>query len=194
MHRILITINLLLLIALGYFAKDDLIDYFDRSPAPTSIPISKKEIAIEAVFSPNLGATKKIIEEIAKAKKSILVAAYSFTSSDLAKALLKAKECGVLIKLILDKSQVSQKYSSSRFFINQGFLVKIDSKHAIFHNKFMIIDEKTVITGSFNFTKAAENKNAENLLIIRNNPELAKLYTENWLIHWNHSVVVNEIK
>jgi len=62
----------------------------------------------------------------------------------------------------------------------------IDSKHAIAHNKIMIIDKETVITGSFNFTKAAEEKNAENLLIIRNK-DLANVYMENWYKHKEHS-------
>jgi len=60
------------------------------------------------------------------------------------------------------------------------------AKHAIVHNKVMIIDGATVITGSFNFTKAAEEKNAENLLIIRD-PGLAKFYMENWERHRVHS-------
>ena len=64
--------------------------------------------------------------------------------------------------------------------------MKIDSAHAIAHNKVMIIDGETVITGSFNFTKAAEDKNAENLLVIRDKP-LAEKYTKNWLDHERHS-------
>jgi phosphatidylserine/phosphatidylglycerophosphate/cardiolipin synthase-like enzyme len=62
----------------------------------------------------------------------------------------------------------------------------IDAKHAIAHNKIMIIDKATVITGSFNFTKAAEEKNAENLLIITSK-ELAKIYLDNWQKHREHS-------
>ncbi|RTL10801.1 MAG: phospholipase D family protein, partial [Neisseriaceae bacterium] len=93
---------------------------------------------------------------------------------------------------ILDKSQISQKYSSSTFFTNQGFDLRIDVKHAIYHDKVMIIDDKTVITGSFNFTKAAETKNAENLLVLRNNPELAKLYAQDWWYNWKLAVPRNE--
>jgi phosphatidylserine/phosphatidylglycerophosphate/cardiolipin synthase-like enzyme len=59
---------------------------------------------------------------------------------------------------------------------------------AIAHNKIIIVDEKIVLTGSFNFSKAAEERNAENLLII-NNPEIAKLYIENWGKHREHSEV-----
>jgi phosphatidylserine/phosphatidylglycerophosphate/cardiolipin synthase-like enzyme len=64
--------------------------------------------------------------------------------------------------------------------------VKIDAAHAIAHNKVIVIDEEIVITGSFNFTKAAEEKNAENLLVIRDK-KLAERYTENWQEHERHS-------
>ena len=106
----------------------------------------------------------------------------------LAKALLEAKKRKVSVKILLDKSQLTQNYSSSTFFANQGFELRIDVKHRIYHNKVMIIDDTTVITGSFNFTKSAETRNAENLLIILCNPQLAQLYTANWEHHWNQSI------
>jgi phosphatidylserine/phosphatidylglycerophosphate/cardiolipin synthase-like enzyme len=88
-----------------------------------------------------------------KAKSTILVQAYSFTSAPIVKALLNAHKRGVKVEVILDKSQKTQKYSSATFLYNQGIPVKIDAQHAIAHNKVMIIDGETVITGSFNFTK-----------------------------------------
>ena len=162
-----------------------------KSPPPTTL---KAIGSIQVAFSPNNGVTNMVVNAINSAKKSILVEAYSFTSKDIANSLLAAKNRGVAVNIILDKSQVSQQYSSSRFFANQGFVVKIDNKHAIFHNKVMIIDDHTVITGSFNFTKAAEAKNAENLLILNNNPELAKIYTQDWLSHWQHSINQQEFE
>jgi len=57
----------------------------------------------------------------------------------------------------------------------------------IAHNKIMIIDNATIITGSFNFTKAAEERNAENLLVLKDAPDLVKLYTENFNVHAMHS-------
>jgi phosphatidylserine/phosphatidylglycerophosphate/cardiolipin synthase-like enzyme len=109
----------------------------------------------EVYFSPHGGCTEAIIRELDKAKNTILVQAYSFTSAPLAKALLNAHKRGVKVEVILDKSQKTQKYSSATFLYNQGIPVKIDAQHAIAHNKVMIIDGETVITGSFNFTKAA---------------------------------------
>ncbi len=88
--------------------------------------------------------------------------------------------------MILDDSQRSEKYTSADFIAHASIPTLIDSKHAIAHNKFMVIDGATVITGSFNFTKAAEEKNAENLLVIRS-PELAAKYIANWQKHADHS-------
>lgn len=156
-----------------------------RSPTPTLVTAQG---TIEVAFSPNNGVTETVVKAIGEAQHTILVSAYSFTSKDIAEALLEAKKRGVNVKIILDKSQISQKYSSATFFTNQGFDLHIDVKHAIYHDKVMIIDDKTVITGSFNFTKAAETKNAENLLVLRDNPELAKLYTQDWWYNWQISV------
>jgi phosphatidylserine/phosphatidylglycerophosphate/cardiolipin synthase-like enzyme len=72
------------------------------------------------------------------------------------------------------------------FLYNSGIPTRIGTAHAIAHNKIMIIDGETVITGSFNFTKAAEEKNAENLLVIRNTVWATK-YIENWKAHADHS-------
>jgi phosphatidylserine/phosphatidylglycerophosphate/cardiolipin synthase-like enzyme len=141
---------------------------------------------VQVCFSPNAGCTDAIIKQIDDAKSEILVQAYSFTSTPIAKALLEAHKRGVNVEVILDKSQKSQKYSGATFLANSRIPTFIDSSHAIAHNKIMIIDRKIVITGSFNFTKAAESKNAENLLILQS-PELAKLYTENWYHHKEHS-------
>ena len=145
-----------------------------------------KDTSVKACFSPNGGCTEAITKEIDQAKTEILVQAYSFTSAPIAKVLVSAYKRGVKVQAILDKSQRSEKYTSATFLTNAGIPTYIDAKHAIAHNKIMIIDKATVITGSFNFTKAAEEKNAENLLII-SSKELAKQYLENWQRHREHS-------
>lgn len=134
---------------------------------------------IQVCFTPGQNCTAEINDVIDEAKKSIFVQAYSFTSAPIAAHLVAAKKRGVTVNVILDKSQKTQRYSASHFLIHQHIPCWIDYKPAIAHNKIMIIDEKEVITGSFNFTKAAQNKNAENLLIIKD-PTLAHLYLKNW--------------
>ncbi len=141
---------------------------------------------IQVYFSPDGGCTAAITNELAKAKKSILVQAYSFTSAPIAGALRDAHRRGVKVTVILDKSQRTANYSSADFLKNSGVATFIDAKHAIAHNKIMILDGATVITGSFNFSKAAEESNAENLLIIQD-PELAAKYARNWSEHLKHA-------
>jgi phosphatidylserine/phosphatidylglycerophosphate/cardiolipin synthase-like enzyme len=142
---------------------------------------------LKAFFSPNGGCTDAVVSSLGDARKSVLVQAYSFTSAPIAKALVAAKKRGVDVQVILDKSQRSEKYSGATFLANEGVPVFIDAGHRIAHNKVMVIDGQTVITGSFNFTKAAESGNAENVLLILHAPELAKRYTENWKLHLAHS-------
>lgn len=141
---------------------------------------------IKACFSPDGECTQAIVNELSNAKKSVLVQAYSFTSAPIAKAILEAQRRNVSVQVILDRSQKTDKYSSLTFLRNNGVPTFIDAKHAIAHNKVMVIDGETVITGSFNFTKAAEEKNAENLLVIRDK-KLARQYTNNWQEHRKHS-------
>jgi phosphatidylserine/phosphatidylglycerophosphate/cardiolipin synthase-like enzyme len=155
-------------------------------PFSNATELTLNNTAIQIYFSPNGDCTKAIVKEIDNAKSEILVQAYSFTSAPIAKALTDAFKRGVKVEAILDKSQRKERYTSATFISTAGIPTFIDDKHAIAHNKIMIIDRETVITGSFNFTKAAEEKNAENLLIIRNK-EIAKIYQENWEKHKEHS-------
>lgn len=142
---------------------------------------------VNAYFSPNGGCTEAIVGALNSAKSTVLVQAYSFTSAPIAKALVDSHKRHVDVQVILDKSQRSERYSSATFLANEGIPTYIDAAHRIAHNKVIIIDGKTVITGSFNFTKSAEEGNAENLLIISNAPDLAQIYTTNWKEHLGHS-------
>jgi phosphatidylserine/phosphatidylglycerophosphate/cardiolipin synthase-like enzyme len=144
--------------------------------------------SIRVYFSPNGGCTDAILSEINQAKTEILLQAYSFTSKPIAQALITAHKRGVKITAVLDKSNRTQKYSAATLLKNPGIPVFIDDQHAIAHNKIMIIDNRVVITGSFNFSLAAENKNAENLLILDDLPDLTRAYRENFQKHLRHSV------
>ena len=154
----------------------------------TPIALPQEQAVWEVYFSPRGGCTGAIIRELNRAKNTVLVQAYSFTSAPIAKALLNAHKRGVKVEVILDKSQRTQKYSSATFLYNSGIPTKIDAQHAIAHNKVMIIDGETVITGSFNFTKAAEENNAENVLVIHDK-KLTEGYTRNWQEHSQHSEI-----
>ncbi|MGV3346419.1 phospholipase D family protein [Enterobacteriaceae bacterium LUAb1] len=142
---------------------------------------------VQIAFSPNGDALNIIINEINEARNSIKVAAYAFTSEPISQALIKAKKRGVKVQLVADKKANSKKYTAVTFLANQGVPVRLNDRYAIMHNKFMIFDDKTLQTGSFNYSKAAQKSNAENVIIIKNNQEIAKKYTVNFEKLWSES-------
>lgn len=137
-------------------------------------------------FSPRGGCTDLVVNTLAQARSTVLVQAYSFTSQPIAQALVDTHRRGVQVEVIVDKSQPTARGNQLDFVAQAGIPVRIDAAHAIAHNKIMVIDAETVITGSFNFTEAAEKSNAENLLVIENRA-LAEKYEWNWKKHEGHS-------
>jgi len=148
-------------------------------------PSVKAEASVtlpKVCFSPEGHCASIILDEIAAAQRSIRVQAYSFTSHDMADALIAAAKRGVDVAVIVDKSQTSERYSVLPDLNDAHLTVFVDYCCAIAHNKVIIIDEHRLLTGSYNFTKAAASKNAENLLLL-DDPMLAKAYLENWNMH-----------
>jgi phosphatidylserine/phosphatidylglycerophosphate/cardiolipin synthase-like enzyme len=142
--------------------------------------------SLEALFSPKGGCTEAVVREINAARHEVLVQAYSFSAKPIAEALVAAKTRGVQVTILLDRSNESEPYSDLALFLEQGLAPLIDAHHAIAHNKVMVIDRGTVITGSFNFTHQAEAENAENLLIVKGHPALAKAYHDRFVEHKSH--------
>jgi len=141
---------------------------------------------VSVFFSPNGGAEEAIVEAIQSARKAIEVQAYSFTSGPIAKALTDAAERGVQVQVVVDHSQLTERYSVIDFLQRRGVLVLVDSAHPIAHSKTICIDSEVLITGSYNFTKSASEKNLENLLVIRDRTLVAP-YKANWALHARHS-------
>jgi phosphatidylserine/phosphatidylglycerophosphate/cardiolipin synthase-like enzyme len=140
-----------------------------ETPVPAPPSSSKVEEAscptVTVCFTPGEDCTERIVRVLGEAQTSILVQAYAFTSAPIAKALVDAKKRGVRVEAILDKSNRTDKYSAADFLANSGIPTRIDAQHAIAHNKVIVIDGETVIGGSFNYTRAAQEKNAENVEI-----------------------------
>ncbi len=158
---------------------------FFLAPDTRPIPLTGQ---VEIGFSPDGGAEALVIRAIGSAQQEILVAAYSFTSKPIAQALLTAYKRGVQIRAVLDKSQRSERYSAATFLANQGISVRIDQKHAIQHNKYLVIDGHSVELGSFNYSRAAAERNAENVMVIWNQPEVARRYRSDWERLWDKAV------
>lgn len=146
----------------------------------SSEAIAGDNIKMQACFTPGQDCTTMLVDAINSAQESIEVQAYSFTSYPIAKALVNAEARGLNVRVILDQSQFqSQNFSLSHYLFSHGIKLYEDNTVTIAHNKVMIFDGKTVETGSFNFTKAAQLDNAENILIVTNT-QLAKVYLDNW--------------
>jgi len=139
---------------------------------------------IQVFFSPNGGGQQAIVKEIGRAKSEILVAMYFLTERDISWTLVKAKERGLKVKVVLDQGQRTQKYAKGRFLSKKGVPVRYEYKSSgLLHDKFAVIDNRIVITGSFNWTASAELRNNENLLVIFS-PDLARKYKEEFLKLW----------
>jgi phosphatidylserine/phosphatidylglycerophosphate/cardiolipin synthase-like enzyme len=142
---------------------------------------------LDVFFSPKGGCEGALVAELKKARREILVQAYSFTADPLTYGLVDAKKRGVNVEVVLDKSNEVERFTDLNILLENGLHPLIDGEHAIAHNKVMIIDQKVVVTGSFNFTNQAESQNAENMLIIKGHPELVTKYRNNFLVHKQHS-------
>ena len=145
------------------------------------------ETELQDAFSPDQGATELVVQTIGEAQKSIRVAAYSFTSKPIAEALVAEYEKGVDVKVVLDKSQRRGRGSVFYYLKEHGIPTRINDTYHIMHDKFMLIDGKTLETGSFNYTKSAEQHNAENVLVVRRNRQVDNDYERQWERLWDEA-------
>jgi len=167
---------------MGFISATVFREYIPQVGEP-AIPLTDNSLSV--CFSPEGQCESLIISQITKAKSSLYVQCYSFTSKTIAKALVEAKDRGVMVKVLTDKSQLTDKHSQISWLKKQGVPIFVDEITGIAHNKVMIIDEKTVLTGSYNWSKAANARNAENLLVL-DSPEVAQTYLNNW--KWRSSI------
>jgi len=146
---------------------------------------------LRVYFSPRGGCQDSLVQELQKSRKEILVQAYSFTADPLTYALVDAKKRGIDVQVLLDKSNETERHSDLKILLDQGVHPLVDHDHAIAHNKIIIVDGKVVVTGSYNFTNQAEGENAENMVIIRGHPEIARQYRDNFMKHKSHCKAAN---
>ena len=147
---------------------------------------------IELAFTPGDQADRIIIEAIGAARKQVLVQTFSFTHKGIALALIDAHKRGIDVQLVSDRDQIERmERSQIPALASAGVPVLVDDEHDSAHNKIIIIDgqsaQAVVVTGSFNFTHAAQFRNAENLLVFRGNPQLTLAYLDNWRQHRKHA-------
>lgn len=139
----------------------------------------------EVYFSLSDNPQKAIIKNINQAETYINIAMYTFTDQEIALSLANAQKRGVKVRVYLDRSQIESTYSVSRLLVQKGIKVRISSNNYIMHHKFAIIDNRLLLTGSYNWTFAANNKNEENLMII-DDPEIIEIFQHQFVNLWTN--------
>lgn len=158
--------------------------------SPAKAQSHEQDMSVEVLgvyFTPPADAVVAIVKAIDASEREVLVQAYGFTHNAIAQALVRAHDRGVKVRVLLDqKSQSSNRYVMG-VLTDAQIDLRQDGKHAIAHNKVMVIDQTIVITGSFNFTNSAASRNAENFLVLKSE-DLAEQYRLQWKNHWAHGV------
>jgi phosphatidylserine/phosphatidylglycerophosphate/cardiolipin synthase-like enzyme len=134
-------------------------------------------VEVENYFSPDDGAAAEIVAEIAAARERIRFLAFIFTSEQIADAMIERSRAGVVVQGVIEERNTDQSNSQYDHLRVAFHDILSDGNPYIMHHKVIIIDDETVILGSYNFTHSAETYNDENVLIIHN-PEVAKLFVE----------------
>ena len=151
-----------------------------------SITISISPLAkTEVYFSLSDNPQKAIIKNINQAQAFINIAMYIFTDKEIALPLINAQKRGVKVRVYLDKSQIESSYSVSRLLVQKGIKVRISTNNYIMHHKFAIIDNHLLLTGSYNWTFSANNRNDENLMVI-DDPEIIEIFQNQFVNLWTN--------
>lgn len=142
-------------------------------------------------FSPEGSAQQLVMSTLSSARQSIYVMGYSFTSPEVVKALIAAKRRGVDVRVVLDSkgNQGRASVAAINLLVNEEIEVRTVDNYKIMHDKVAIIDDVTVQTGSFNYTRAAQRSNSENVVVMRNMPEVAQVYLGHWQSRWSQGQV-----
>ncbi|HLD95131.1 MAG TPA: phospholipase D-like domain-containing protein [Alphaproteobacteria bacterium] len=160
--------------ALGIFY-----EVLENKVSPLPLP---HELSI--CFTPNKKCQALLLKTIKDTKKSLKVQAYSLKDEEVIQALITLKKEGKDVQVLLDKEHLHGKSKKTiNDFKKASIEVKIEKTHGLSHNKVMIVDERLVVTGSYNFSVGAYKRNSENILLI-NDSQIAKSYLENFEKLW----------
>lgn len=147
-----------------------------RPELPPIPPFMLKDAEVQVFFSPNGGGRQAVLDELAGANKRITFMTFSLTDPEIGQTMIQKAKDGVKVQGIFDRWLAAGDYSLHDTFKKSGLPVLKDGNEALMHHKVMVIDNRTVITGSFNFSNNAEHNNNEAMFIIRNAPQVAKNY------------------
>ena len=156
-------------------------------------PVGTASPPIEVAFSPEAGAEALVVKVIGSARQTIRLTGYSFTSPAVVRSLMDAKQRGVDVKIILDdkgnRGQAS--VAAMNLIVGAGIPLRVVSAYTIHHDKYVVVDDKHTETGSFNFSQAAAKSNSENVLVVWDNPIIARRYLTHWESRWRQGIEVD---
>lgn len=149
--------------------------------------LAHAEPSVQVGFSPEGSARALVLETIGSAMQSIQILAYAFQAPDIMQALVDARKRGVEVRVVVDEKRNLGKTSRAAmdFVTRNGVELRTNSHFHIHHDKTIIVDGHTVETGSFNFAPSAETLNSENVVVIRDMPEIARQYLAHWQSRWD---------
>jgi len=141
---------------------------------------------VTCAFSPHGRILAETIHQLDNAAASIDLATYSLTSEPIATALIRADKRDVQVRIIVDRGQEASAASVAQKIRKAGIPVRTDKTHALFHHKYIIIDNRITITGSANHSRSAQENNAENIVTITD-AATAATFTADFAGHWDHA-------
>lgn len=145
--------------------------------------MSEFKIINKVYFSPGEECKKAIIDQLNGAEFSVKICVFTISDNDISKAIKNAYKRGLEVKIITDNDKVNDRGSDIYTLFKAGIEVKTDSEPSHMHHKFAVIDEKTLITGSFNWTRSASLYNQENV-VVTNNSDLVDQHVDYYKELW----------
>lgn len=178
---------LVIMLAIGYLA--DSIGSYGEASGQIEVTASLRRAKLQVLgiyFSPNGGCEDQILNWINNANSSIHILIYSFTLDVVSDALISSHQRGIEVEVVFEKQQITE-YSEYQKLRAVGVPVRNDTNPDLMHDKIMIVDGIIVLTGSFNYSAAAEEGNNENLIVIKS-MDVATTYEQEFQKIWNQSV------
>ncbi|MDP3532730.1 MAG: phospholipase D family protein [Alphaproteobacteria bacterium] len=139
----------------------------------------------QTCFTPQQKCGDFLVSILNNAQESIHLQAYVLSSQVIANALVDAHNRGCEVKVLVDNLQLEVPYSKISFLASNGISVYVDAHATLAHNKVIVVDKKTTITGSYNLSDAAEKRNIENLIVI-NDFKVSKSYLDNFISRYEN--------
>jgi phosphatidylserine/phosphatidylglycerophosphate/cardiolipin synthase-like enzyme len=144
----------------------------------------KNETENRCYFSPGDDCENAIISCIRNARHSVKICVFTISENVITREIISAKKRGVSVTIITDNDKLNDKGSDIRWLADEGVKIRIDESSSHMHHKFCVVDKEILLTGSYNWTKSAADRNQENLLVTED-PKMVKAYLNEFEKLWN---------